>query len=367
MRGMLRLMVATITAGIGLSSATFAAAPAAPSYQGVERTIEAIRQAWSSPGAPAQPNRPGWDALFDALLEDLRSYAKAASDDDRLAALDHIYQISEALGSSRWQQAANLREETRQWLRPRLRLAWARRRLGEVVKALPPTGDPSIQANRERWVDFEKNDLGNALRDYDGAATCPSARPPCTASTSRSAPSASATRRGRGGRPTSSRRRCNDVFNRPNINVSADAPTVEPLFNTNLITTGPVYRKGYVSQVTAGPKTGFGLLASDDGIAFYNQPSLHDRDTDLGLPEPGRLQSPGAAGHKALSIQRNHLRLGRAHDHHGLEGLGPADLPDLPARDRRRHWLGTDGGRRLWPRDRRPGGHEPGKDQRESV
>ncbi len=29
-------------------------------------------------------------------------------------------------------------------------------------------------------------------------------------------------------------------------------------------------RKGYVSQVTAGPKTGFGLLPSDDGIAFFN-------------------------------------------------------------------------------------------------
>ena len=30
-------------------------------------------------------------------------------------------------------------------------------------------------------------------------------------------------------------------------------------------------RKGYVSQVTAGPKTGFGLMTSDDGIAFYNK------------------------------------------------------------------------------------------------
>ena len=38
--------------------------------------------------------------------------------------------------------------------------------------------------------------------------------------------------------------------------------------------TGPVYRKGYWSQVTAGPKTGFGLLPSDDGIAFYNKQTL---------------------------------------------------------------------------------------------
>ena len=38
--------------------------------------------------------------------------------------------------------------------------------------------------------------------------------------------------------------------------------------------TGPVYRKGYWSQVTAGPKTGFGLLPSDDGIAFFNKQTL---------------------------------------------------------------------------------------------
>jgi hypothetical protein len=56
--------------------------------------------------------------------------------------------------------------------------------------------------------------------------------------------------------------------------VSADVPTVAPLFNANLVNTGPVYRKGYVSQVTAGPKTGFGLLPSDDGIAFYNSQSF---------------------------------------------------------------------------------------------
>ena len=49
---------------------------------------------------------------------------------------------------------------------------------------------------------------------------------------------------------------------------------VSPVFDQNLVTTGPVYRKGYWSQVTAGPKTGFGLLPSDDGIAFYNSQLL---------------------------------------------------------------------------------------------
>ena len=64
------------------------------------------------------------------------------------------------------------------------------------------------------------------------------------------------------------------MYSQPNLEVAADANTVAPLFDANLVKTGPVYRKGYWSQVTAGPKTGFGLLPSDDGIAFYNSQSL---------------------------------------------------------------------------------------------
>ena len=49
---------------------------------------------------------------------------------------------------------------------------------------------------------------------------------------------------------------------------------MSPFFNANLVENGPVFRKGYWSQVTAGPKTGFGLLPSDDGIAFFNKQTL---------------------------------------------------------------------------------------------
>ena len=81
--------------------------------------------------------------------------------------------------------------------------------------------------------------------------------------------------RARPGRhPGSSQAAVDDLFNRPNIDVAADVNTVSPLFNANLVETGPVFRKGYWSQVTAGPKTGFGLLPSDDGIAFYNKQTL---------------------------------------------------------------------------------------------
>jgi hypothetical protein len=240
----------------------------------VERTIEEIRKSWSSPGAPPQPNRPGWDALFDAVLADLRSYATSANEDDRLAALDHIYQISRAMAAVSWRPGANLREEIRQWLRPRVRVAWARQRLRDHVKGLPPTTEPKVQANRDRWLDFDKTDLGNALRDYDSAATL-SLRHAALERIRESLKSLGDRNRERPWWPSRDLEAAvNDLFNRPNIDVSADFSIVEPLFSANLVTSGPVHRKGYVSQVTAGPKTGFGLLASDDGIAFYNSQAL---------------------------------------------------------------------------------------------
>ena len=171
MRRMVWLLVATGAVASNLALAVCAAAPVTPSYQGIERTIQSIHQSWDKPGASAQPNRAGWDSLFDALLADLRAYAKAESDADRLAALDPIYQISESLATVAWKPAAELREEISEWLRPRLRLAAASRRLADAVAGLPATSDPGILANRKRWVDFVGTDLGTALRDYETAPT----------------------------------------------------------------------------------------------------------------------------------------------------------------------------------------------------
>src|SRR4029079_11363737 len=89
----------------------------------------------------------------------------------RLTPLNRIYQMSQALGKVAWPPAYRIREELRQWLRPRVRLAWAERRLDETVRNLPPSGDSSVLANRQRWVDFVDNDLGQALAQYDGATT----------------------------------------------------------------------------------------------------------------------------------------------------------------------------------------------------
>ncbi len=270
MRATVSLLVAAVTVWSGLAGVAWPAAPATPSYHGVERTIQTIRQDWSRSGAAAQPNRPGWDALFDTLLADLQAYTKAAGDEERLSVLEHAYLISQALSTVSWHPAVNLREELRQWLRPRLRLAWAARRLSETVQALPATSDSHVRSNRQRWVDFTRNELGAALHDYDQAATVAQR----TVALRRIHEALRALEAGNRERPwwpsTELEAAVTELFNRPNVDVSADPATVAPILDVPLIQTGPVYRKGYVSQVTAGPKTGFGLLASDDGIAFYN-------------------------------------------------------------------------------------------------
>ena len=266
-----RLLAAIFAGTLGLALVESAAAPVTPSYQGVERTIQAIRKSWEGPGAAPQPNRAGWDALFDALLNDVRDYGKSGSETDRLAVLDHIYQLSETLASSAWQPAANLREEIRQWLRPRMRLALAQRRLSEAVEGMPASSDPGVTANRKRWLDFARTDLGTALQEYDSAPTV-AKRQLALRRIHASLDTLSAGNRKQPWLPSSELEAAvNDLFNQPNLDIAADVNTVGPLFNADLVHTGPVVRKGYTSQVTAGPKPGFGWMSSDDGIAFYNK------------------------------------------------------------------------------------------------
>ncbi len=277
---MQRQVVATIAAGmlialgVGNSNSARAAAPAPASYIEVEKTISSIRDSWTRPGAVADPNTPGWNVFFDALLKDLRTYSQANNQADRLTALDRIYQMSVALSAVPWAPAIQVREAVRQWLRPRVRLAWAERRLDETVRNLPPSADPSVLANRQRWVDFVSNDLGQALGEYHGATTV-AKRQDGLKRVHDALRSLQTHNQGRPWQPAGELQTAvNDLFNQPNLDITADVNVVQPVFDQNLVTTGPVYRKGYWSQVTAGPKTGFGLLPSDDGIAFYNSQLL---------------------------------------------------------------------------------------------
>lgn len=173
MHGARWLMMAGLAGCLGMAAREAAGqqAPAAPSYIGVEKRIESIRQSWTKPGARPEPNADGWNSLFNTLEQQLQAYGQATDDVGRLTALNQLYEISAALATVAWPPAAEIREELRQWLRPRVRLAWARRRLDERLESVPPSADEAAKANRSRWKAFVDNDLGGALREYDGAQT----------------------------------------------------------------------------------------------------------------------------------------------------------------------------------------------------
>jgi hypothetical protein len=260
--------------GLGWGASRGLAAPAAPSYVGIQRTVQTIRQEWTKPGAAAVPNMEQWNAQLDALMQNLQAYAKANQDSDRQTALNQVAQIAATLSAVPSGSAAHLQGQLQQWLQPRLRLAQARRWLTDIVRALPPSTDPQIVANRSRWVDFAENDLGQALRDYDGAESV-SQRQAALRQIHELLDELNLRNQGQNWPPSLELSSAvQGVFLRPNLDVAADVATVQPVFDSNLVTTGPITRKGYTSMVTAGPKTGFGLLPSDDGIAFYNSQSM---------------------------------------------------------------------------------------------
>ena len=73
---------------------------------------------------------------------------------------------------------------------------------------------------------------------------------------------------------------------------------------------GPFGGKGDVSQVTAGPKTGFGLMSSDDGIAFYNKQQFTSVTPVWDFQNRMAADAQGQR-RQALPVQCNLLRLGR--------------------------------------------------------
>jgi hypothetical protein len=259
---------------LGFLATALGAAPAASTSLEVEQLIDQIRAGWAKPGAVEQPNAPGWNAFFDRLKADLSDYASAKSEADRLRSLTALHQLSVALRGVGWAPAAEVNESLRAWLRPRVALAWAIRRVRDSVRGLPETGNPSVQDNRDRWLSFTDNSLGAALRDYEGASTVLARRD----ALKRVYGALNSLATGNQARPWTPSMALedalDDLFNVPNLDATADVQALAPALNQDVVETGPVLFKGQLSYVTAGPKTGFGLLPSDDGIAFYNSQAM---------------------------------------------------------------------------------------------
>jgi hypothetical protein len=177
----------------------------------------------------------------------------------RLTALSRVSAIQVSLETIAWPPAATLRAEVREWLRPRARLAWARRQLSDTVESLPPASDPAAQANRTRWLDFVRNDLGGALRAYDGAQTVQKRQEALRrlheAIANLHRQNEALQSQGRTWAPSwELEAAMSDLFNRPNLDIAADVATVQPVFEANLVTTSTVIHEGTPRWSPPGPR-----------------------------------------------------------------------------------------------------------------
>lgn len=267
MRRRFALVAAALACSLGLG-----AAPAPSSYQAVQKKIEFIRADWARPGRVADPNSPGWELLFQKLLDQLKSYGSGGFA-EREAALARIGKIDAGLAGAGWAPGIQIHVALAEWLTPRQQLAVAERTLRVVVGGSGST-NPNQSGYRAGWVRYVEEDLGAALRDYDKANTVVGRQ----SALARVRNALAGLQRRNSTQPwppaLALQSALTQIYDRRNLDVAADLASVTPFLSANLVSTGPVARGGYVSQVTAGPKTGFGLLPSDDGIAFYNSQLL---------------------------------------------------------------------------------------------
>ncbi len=243
------------------------AAKAAPSYQGVQRAIADLKSAWKSPDTTPD-QAPGWNAFFDGLERGLAAYGAATTTDARLAALNQVYQLNAAMAGAGWDQTAAVQSAVTAWLEPRTRLAWAERRLLDAMGLATPTAEEA--ANAKSWGKFLDTELIAALRAYETAQTV-QGRHKALGELRSALNSLQKSNRSQPW-PISQELEAAvaGLHSHPNLDISADVATLSPIFAKEVIQTGPIYRGGYVSQVVAGPYAGFGLLPSNQGIAFYN-------------------------------------------------------------------------------------------------
>ncbi len=245
------------------------AAPAPPSYQGVSAAIEKARTAWGTT-PEADPARVQWETALSGIQKDLAEYTGAKDEDSRLRRLDSLYQHTIALQQAPVEALNEVGAVLADWLRPRVSLAWAVRRLEDTITGLPPTTDAADKAHREGWLSFVGKDLATPLQRYEAARTV-SERVAALEEVRSVLHDLVQQNQASPWAPSSELQQAlTSLFNRPNLEATADISTLSPFLSQNVVIEGPVYRDGQVSYVTPGAKTGFGLLPSNDGVAFYN-------------------------------------------------------------------------------------------------
>jgi hypothetical protein len=248
-----------------LVAAGLGAAPAPPTYVGVAGKIDKIQTDWNTANYSEtdNPYGGGWTQFFGSVSRNLDRYCRSGSIDERVEALNRLYQNLQAMSYVTWPKGVEVREELRAWLRPRIALAWAEYRVLEGIAEIPE----NQQANREKWRAFIESDLRPALHQFEAAETVVS-----RIDTLRTVQAVlDALAKSNQVKPWSKsyalQQAVADLYDVPNLEVTLDRSSVaRAVARTGLVEPGPIFFKGQWSYVTPGPITGVGFVPTNDGI-----------------------------------------------------------------------------------------------------
>ncbi len=241
------------------------AAPAPPSYVGVASRINEIQKDWRTAGYSESDNPygGGWEQFFGSVSQELDRYCRSNSIDERVQALNRLYQDMQAMSNVTWPRAVTIREELRAWLRPRIALAWAEYRVLEGISAIPA----DQQANRDKWESFIETDLRPALHEFEAAETVVGRLDAHQRVQAILDALAQSNQVKPWSKSYSLQQAVADLYNVPNLEVTVDRSSVtRAVAKTGLVEPGPIFFKGQWSYVTPGPITGVGFVPTNDGI-----------------------------------------------------------------------------------------------------
>ena len=236
-----------------------AAAPAPSSFVNVETTISRIQSEWESQQGKQQLEDSGWTPFFNDLLADLKAYSGSQNESDKLAALGRIFERHQQLQYVAWGPASEVRSALDGWLRPRVGLAWAVRRLEDTILNLPPASTPEQEDNRQAWIKFAKEDLAEGLKQYESATTVIQKVEALEGIHDKLDQLRNDPRTLSWWPSVNLYQALSQTFEQPNVEATVDFATAASFLSQQIVQAETIYRKGQYSYITPGPYMGFGL------------------------------------------------------------------------------------------------------------
>ena len=237
------------------------ASQATPSYYDVNQKVERARAAFAD---DESQKAAGWNTFFDAIDEELQAQGAAGSAADRLEHLERLGRIRDALGGVYWAPATAVQGSLTNWLEPRLALNRALVQLDETVEAQGDDWSP-----KAAWATYV-DDLDAAIGAYEAAETA-SQRLNASRKLRGALDSLRTNLRSRPWAPAFALEQTLDtVLDGPNLSLAADLNILQPFLAQQVVKPEVINFKGQTSYVQPGAYTGWGLMESNQGIAFYN-------------------------------------------------------------------------------------------------